>query len=287
MPTPENSQDTFETSGDPITLADYVVPSGANKKLFVNITADCLDDPGDTFTCTFDGNAMTNLGSVESNVYSSYTARTTLFSYDLGSSTPTGDIVGTPSGSNNVKSMLHAYVVPDLAQQAPEATETTFKDGFDDDFVTDDITTITEDAYIVSAAHGDSPSQIDVTGSGHTLILAVNDDDTGLGSGYLNATSITSYTMGYDGGEGTGWGQILCAFELFVASVTRDQDKFRVYDEDGVALAAEDATPDIAVDVPFVPVANIQMSGDPPAESPTWYYRKVGDADSELEKLAE
>jgi hypothetical protein len=286
MPTVTNSTEVQENSNGTITESSYVVSAGANKKLFVNITADSLD-VSPTWTCTFDGNPMTNLGSVESNVYSSYTARTTLFSYDLGSSTPTGDVVGTPATSSFEKSLMNCYVVDDLAQQAPETTETTFKDGFDDTFVTDDILTVTTDAFIISAAHGDSASTLVVDGTGHTLIAVDNDSNTGLGSGYVSATSITTYTIGWTNGEGTGWGQILCAFEIFVVSVTRDQDKFRVYDEDGVALAAEDATPEIEITTPFVPVANTQYSGDPSAEAPTWYHRKVGDADTELEKLVE
>ncbi len=83
------------------------------------------------------------------------------------------------------------------------------------------------------------------------------------------------------------WGVEHIRVGLNVPSSTRDQDKFRVYDEDGVALAAEDATPEIEITTPFVPVANTQYSGDPSAEAPTWYHRKVGDADTELEKLVE
>jgi len=64
--------------------------------------------------------------------------------------------------------------------------------------------------------------------------------------------------------------------------LTRDQSQARIYDEDGAAMAAQNATASSAKATPFVPVSGTQYEKGAD-ESPKWQFIKDGDPDSEWE----
>lgn len=79
---------------------------------------------------------------------------------------------------------------------------------------------------------------------------------------------------------------------VFIGTVplTREQDKFRFYDDDGTeststALAAQDTDISIGKEVPFHLRIGTQAGGDPPTESVELQYKETSDAATEWRKV--
>lgn len=190
-----NYQAAANTSGGTsITISNYVVPAGTNKIL--QITCFLEDDASiDTTTVTFGGNACTQIDSY--SVSGSYENGIATFYYLLGSTTPTGDIVVTHSSSLSEIIGVGAFTLTEVAQQGPESFEHAGSTSASS--LSDTITTVSTDAIIISYLAYGSNATLTPTGTGHTLIGRNNygGGSGTLGFGYVEASSATSYTLGW------------------------------------------------------------------------------------------
>ena len=64
----------------------------------------------------------------------------------------------------NDHAQLVAKTVPDLKQQAPEASEEAIVNGFGTNSISDSILPITENAFISSSGHSDNDQAVTATG---------------------------------------------------------------------------------------------------------------------------
>lgn len=273
---------TAVTGTDTITISSYVVPSGNNKKLIVNVTTDKDGVPAVVSTLEFDGNSMTKRADETSNVYSAYRCLTEVWEYDLGSSTPTGDIVCVLVDANNAGIQMGAVTADGVKQQAPEKITEGVKHDFDDSFIDTDILTVTIDALIVSIASADDDGSVAPTGTGHTEELEQNfaTTVTTMMIGMVNATSITTYTLGWSGGTGTAWVNLLLAYELASADPVLDLNLFRFYDDGtesgSVAKENQNTNATVAKQTTFQLRVGAQATNDPLTQTASLRYRLVG-----------
>lgn len=206
------------TSGTTLTHASYVVPSGTGKKLIVCAGAENTSHAL-TSGVTFDGNAM---DLVISKVTDNTRQSEEMYEYDLGSSTPTGDIVITWSSSGQLK-YLRAYVVTEIKQQAAEATAFDIQDSAS--AVSTTITTLTANAAICSSFSWGSSDTMSITGTGHIQDFSGTGPSSGVyGFGHLAPTTATGYTLGWSSSTGSSRGAlVVAAFEAAVGGTVFNQ----------------------------------------------------------------
>ena len=174
-----------------LTYSSYAVPSGDNKILRVGVHIE--QGTVTVSTLTHNGVAMTYRGRVALSI-------TTVEYWDLqlGSTTPTGNIVATYSGNVNISAMSIATET-DLAQQAPEATQSASSSSSP---INTAITTITDDAVIVDV-FTDNAGTIGITQGPDQVQDVATSIATAPTMGYAASHRVAgtagSYTLGWTG----------------------------------------------------------------------------------------
>ena len=193
-----NPQHTSVTSSaSSLTLAGYAVPAGSNKILSVSVGMESTS-PGTTISSvTHNGVNLTARSSLVLSTSGGLTQYTQLWDLQLGSGTPTGDIVVTPSATVSNCISIAAVTLQDVVQQAPEASASNTGTSTS---ISTNITTITDGALIVDSVCTNPNSGPTATGTGHVADVAVA-DTSGLtiefGQGHVVTTTAGTYTVGW------------------------------------------------------------------------------------------
>ncbi|MGB1214596.1 MAG: SGNH/GDSL hydrolase family protein [Pikeienuella sp.] len=188
-----------------ITLSSYVVPAGNNKKLFVGIS--CENNPATSISSvTFDGNAMTEIFD---NTHSAGFNSVAAYTYDLGSTTPTGDIVVTFSGTTTV-ALVGALTLINVAD-TPEASNSV-EDAASPTSVS--LTTLTDNALLVDVYGGGQNVALSKTEANQVEEIAIGvGGSTGtLGMSSEVTTSAGSYTFGWSAAGNARMQQAIFSF---------------------------------------------------------------------------
>lgn len=183
-----------DRSVDSITYSNYAVPAGDDKILCVGVG---IEEGGTLQTIssvTFDGNTMDS--RIQTTLDASQDHRSALFDYQLGSSTPTGDVVVTISAEAD-DLRVHILTGIGLAQQAPEATASGTSEGTATH--TTSITTVTADAEIIDCCTIErNTGDIEPTETGQTKQGQEQDKGTSAISTKTGPTTPGSTDMTWD-----------------------------------------------------------------------------------------
>lgn len=204
-----NITDTDSTS---ITIASYAVPAGDNKILRVFVAA---EDSVDATVTSLTHNAVDLTFRGRSTVTNSgFSNVVELWDLQLGSTTPSGDIVVTWDANLNALA-INAVTIKDLAQQAPEATNSGTLTSATT--INTDITTITTDAIIVDGASHASDGTFSITQGPQQILLdevSVGGTGTTFGVSYEIAGATGSYTEGWStDASANRFAHLLAAYE--------------------------------------------------------------------------
>jgi len=212
--------DTGSAQTDTLTISSYVVPAGSDKKIIVAVFYEDSGTVADITDLKFDGTSMV-LVDTGFGDGSSFDNKVTQFELDMGLTTPTGDIVLTMAANTN-HLMLLAITVTELEQQAKEASVNAGNGSTN--AISASITTITNNAIIISSGLFGSNAAIDVTGTDHVLISQFN---VGGGSGALGAGRVEAGSAGSHGplgwdktGSNSRMALVLAAYEAVTAGGT-------------------------------------------------------------------
>ena len=206
-------------SGTTLTLSSYVVPSGTNKILTVFVA--CEKNPATTVsTVTHNGVSLTKRGEL---THSGGQNRVEIWDLQLGSTTPSGDVVVTFALSPG-PAALGVVTTKNLVQQAPEATNSA--SATTSPFNTN-ITSVTNNAFILDVASSNSDSGVSVTQGptqnkliglstgGGTMSFAVSEFQGG---------ALGVHTLGWTIGAGTRLPHLLTAYESSATTTITDFD---------------------------------------------------------------
>lgn len=204
-------------SASSITLSSYAVPAGTDKILIVGIGIE--DFSGGIETITGVTHNSVSMTSRMDFTHPSGFSRYGFFDLQLGSTTPSGNIVVSFSGTVDAANVT-ALTLAGAKQQAPEATQTVTATTQP---INTSITTVTASAMIVDLM---------VDGNSGTASITQGPDqvqDISVQSGGLEIKSGMSHRLGGAAGSYTlGWS---------MASVNRIGHALAAYEEEAVATA--------------------------------------------------
>lgn len=202
-----------------ITLASYAVSAGANKIMAVGVGMRGTATIATISSVQHNAVSLTSRASHKISADGGREIQADLYDLQLGSTTPSGDLVVTLSVAEDGVSG-NVQISAGLAQQAPEATNTndvtTSANGIDST-----ITTVTSGAEIVDCvvcdrntgtqAVANGPDQVENTDTADAVMVG-SSRRTGGGAG--------SHAMGWDDdnpGRTSKWTHALAAYQLVAA----------------------------------------------------------------------
>lgn len=251
-----------DTDGTTTTLSNYVVPAGDDKILTVVVSNEGGSEIAAS-TVKHNGVDLTHRDSIALTSGASNSCE--IWDLQLGSSTPSGDIVVVWDSSTNA-SGIGAVTLTEVNQQAPEATNAATAAA---DTINTAITTITDSAIIVDGfSFGQGTTDLSTITQGpdqvEDISVQVGGSSLGLGLSHEQTSSSGSYTLGWTNIATTAlrYAHVLVAYEkasdvitLIIAEATHahSADNLSMNTDLTVAEALHDHTADnLAMNIDLV-----------------------------------